>query len=125
MRRPIWLWIVVGLYGLVGVTNLRTAFQAALGAETGMAEMEARGVLVVAALLSGAAACLAALWAIRGQARAIPASLVFLVLFIGLAVWSTAVEGFATRWGALIFWVALFSTMSFFLRVAKQRGHLA
>jgi hypothetical protein len=124
MRRPFWLWIVIALYALVGLTNLRTAFHTALGAETGFGA-EVRAMLALAALVSGAAACLAAYWALRGEARAIPASLAFLGLFMALALWGTAIAGAPTSWGFLLFWVGLFSAMSFFLRVAKQRGHLA
>lgn len=124
MRRPLWLWIVIALYALVGLTNLRTAFHTALGTETGFGP-EARALLALAALASGAAACLAAFWTLKGEARAIPASLAFLAFFMGLALWGTAVAGAPTRWGVLLFWVGLFSGMSYFLRVARARGHLA
>ncbi len=123
MRRPVWLWIVIALYALVGLTNLRTAFHTALGVETGF-EASAPMLLGLAALLSGASACLAAFWTLRGEARAIPASLAFLGLFMALALWGTAIAGAPTRWGVLLFWVGLFSAMSYFLQVAKQRGHL-
>ncbi len=125
MRRPMWLWIVIALYALAGLTNLRTAIHTALGTETGVMATETRGVLVATALVSGLAGCLAAFWSLRGDARAIAASLVFLAAFIAIAVWSTAIMGFDTRWGSLLGWAALFSTMSGFLHVARQRGHLA
>ncbi len=123
MRRPVWLWIVIALYALVGLTNLRTAFHTALGVETGFG-VDGRLLLALAALLSGASACLAAFWSIRGEARAIPASLAFLALFMALALWGTAIAGAPTRWGMLLFWVGLFSAMSYFLRIARQRGYL-
>ncbi len=125
MRRPVWLWIVIVLYALVGLTNLRTAFHAALGTEAGPMATEARGVLIATAAASGVAACLAAFWTLKGEARAIAASLVFLASFIAVAAWSTAVLSFPTRWGYLLFWAVLFSSMSLFLRLARQRGHLA
>ncbi len=125
MRRPAWLWIVIALYALVGLTNLRTAFHAALGAEAGPLATQARGVLLAGALASGVAACLAAFWALKGDARAIPASLAFLAAFVAIAVWTTSGLGLATNWGILLVWVGLFSVMSLFLSVARQRGHLA
>lgn len=125
MRRPVWLWIVIALYALAGLTNLRTAIHAALGTEAGVMATQTRGVLIATALVSGLAGCATAYWSLRGDARAIAASLVFLAAFIAIALWSTAIMGFTTRWGFLLGWAALFSAMSGFLGVARQRGHLA
>lgn len=120
MRRPIWLWILTGLYALIGISQLAYVVSglfrgASVGPDPGVA---------VLSVLIGATATLTALWTWKGDRRAVLSSLAFLGLFSVAVLWGTAVMGYPTQWAAMLGWFVLFATMAHFLRIAQQRGHL-
>ena len=121
MRRPLWLWILIGLYALIGVSQLAYVVS---GLFRGASAGPDPGVAVLSVLV-GAAATLTAIWTWQGDRRAVLSALLFLGFFAAAVLWGTAVMGYPTRWAAMLGWFVLFATMAQFLRIAQQRGHLS
>ena len=120
MKRPLWLWILIGLYALIGLSQLVFVVS---GLSRGAAVGPDPGVTVLS-LLVGATATLTALWAWRADRRALLSGVAFLACFSVAVLWGTAIKGYDTRWAAMLGWFVLFATMAHFLRIAQQRGYL-
>lgn len=113
--RPVWLWIVIALYALIGAGQTL----AGLGLFG-----EGAGVLPVLATVSGVCALSTAWFLWTANRRAVDAAQALLGAFAALVLYGTIVLDLPTRLSTLLLWALLVLALTGAVRAARDRGHL-